>query len=103
MRVLTTDGGFHSFSRQLSRFEEEGRAVVTRVPTEPFGTFVDRFREAAGKSAFDLVYVSQVFFDSGHALRDLTWLEQLACPVIIVDGYHAFCAIDVDLSRIALR
>jgi selenocysteine lyase/cysteine desulfurase len=101
MRVLTTDGEFHSFARQLSRLEEEGRATVTRVKTEPFGTFVERFR-AAQKDAFDLVYVSQVFFDSSYALRDL----EAVVPergVTIVDGYHAFCAIDVDLSRVADR
>lgn len=101
MRVLTTDGEFHSFARQLSRLEEEGRATVTRVPTEPFGTFAERFR-AAQREAFDLVYVSQVFFDSGYALRDL---EQVVAKdgVTIVDGYHAFCAIDVDLSKVADR
>jgi len=101
MRVLTTDGEFHSFARQLSRLEEEGRATVTRVPTEPLPTFVERFR-AAQRGAFDLVYVSQVFFDSSFALRDL---ERVVPEhgVTIVDGYHAFCAIDVDLSRVADR
>jgi selenocysteine lyase/cysteine desulfurase len=102
MRVLTTDGEFHSFARQLSRLEEEGRASVTRVATEPFATFTERFREAQQRGAFDLVYVSQVFFDSGYALRDLEPLVSKQ-GVMIVDGYHAFCAIDVDLSRIADR
>jgi len=101
IRVLTTDGEFHSFARQLSRLEEEGRASVTRVSTEPFGTFVERFR-AARKGAFDLVYVSQVFFDSGYALRDLAPLVS-DTGVMIVDGYHAFCAIDVDLSALSDR
>ena len=101
IRVLTTDGEFHSFARQLSRLEEAGRASVTRVAVEPFATFVERFREAR-EGEFDLVYVSQVFFDSGYALRDL---EPLVAKdgVMIVDGYHAFCAIDVDLSRVADR
>ena len=103
IRVLTTDGEFHSFARQLARFEEEGRASVVRVPTRPFDTFVERFRSAARKDAFDLVYLSQVFFDSGYAVRDLGWLQDIADPVIIVDGYHAFWAIDVDLSSIASR
>jgi kynureninase len=104
MRVLTTDGEFHSFSRQLARFEEEKRAVVTRVPTEPFATFGERFR-AAEKGDFDVVYVSQVFFDSGYALRELDPIVMGAPKdaLVIVDGYHAFCAIDVDLSRVASR
>jgi len=101
IRVLTTDGEFHSFARQLSRLEEEGRANVTRVKTEPLPTFTERFRQARS-GAFDLVYVSQVFFDSGYALRDLEPLLSNE-GVMIVDGYHAFCALDVDLSKIAQR
>ncbi len=105
MRVLTTDGEFHSFSRQLARFEEEGRAEVVRVATRPFGTFTERFAELAKKGTFDLVYVSHVFFDSAYALRDLEPVVRAAPKesTVIVDGYHAFSAIDVDLSRLADR
>jgi selenocysteine lyase/cysteine desulfurase len=104
MRVLTTDGEFHSFSRQLARFEEEGRAEVVRVATRPFDTFAERFAQAA-KGTFDLMYLSHVFFDSGYALRDLEPVVRAAPEgaVVIVDGYHAFSAIDVDLSRLADR
>jgi kynureninase len=103
MRVLTTDGEFHSLARQLARYEEAGRAEVTRVPTRPFETFLDRWT-AAAKGDFDLAYVSHVFFDSGYALRDLEPVVRATrADVVIVDGYHAFCAIDVDLSRLADR
>ncbi len=105
IRVLTTDGEFHSFSRQIARFEEANRAEVVRVATRPFDTFIERFREAQTKGAFDLVYVSHVFFDSGFALRDLeAVVEKIPKDTtVIVDGYHAFCAIDVDLSKLADR
>jgi kynureninase len=104
IRVLTTDGEFHSFARQLARFEEAGRAEVVRVATRPFDTFPARWAEQA-RGAFDLVYVSHVFFDSGYALRDLEPIVAAAPSdaAVIVDGYHAFCAIDVDLSRVAER
>ncbi len=104
VRVLTTDGEFHSFARQLARLEEEGRAKVVRVATRPFSSFADRFT-AAARAGFDLVYVSQVFFDSGYALRDLAPLvTQLPKePAVIIDGYHAFNAIEVDLSALADR
>jgi selenocysteine lyase/cysteine desulfurase len=104
IRVLTTDGEFHSFARQLARFEEAGRAEVVRVPTRPFETFAARWGEAA-KGTFDLCYISHVFFDSGYALRDLGPIVAAAPrdAIVIVDGYHAFCAIDVDLSRLAER
>jgi len=103
MSVLTTDGEFHSFARQLARFEESSRARVVRVPTQPFDTFVDRFREASSKETFDLVYLSHVFFDSGFAVRDLARVVEKIPrdTTTIVDGYHAFCAIDVDLARLA--
>ena len=39
LRVLTSDGEFHSARRQLARWEEEGWIAVTRVATEPFETF----------------------------------------------------------------
>jgi selenocysteine lyase/cysteine desulfurase len=47
--------------------------------------------------------VSQVFFDSGYALRDLEPVVAKQQGVMIVDGYHAFCAIDADLSKVADR
>src|SRR3546814_5151053 len=70
-RILTSDGEFHSFTRQAARLEEEGLAAVTRVPVEPFEDFAARFAAAAEAGAFDLVYLSQVFFNSGFALDDL--------------------------------
>lgn len=105
LRVLTTGSEFHSFARQLARLEEDGRAEVVRVATKPLATFVDRFRAAEKSAPFDLVYVSQVFFDSGYALRDLEPIVASAPPeaTVVIDGYHAFWAIDVDLSAIASR
>ena len=104
VRVLTTDGEFHSFARQLSRLEEAGLVKVVRVPTRPFASFAERF-VAEAASGFDLIYLSQVFFDSGYALRDVASLAR-ALPddsAVIVDGYHAFSAIEVDLSAVADR
>ncbi|MET0529425.1 MAG: aminotransferase, partial [Microvirga sp.] len=60
IRILTSDGEFHSFSRQIARLEEDGSVVVTRVPVEPFISFEDRLM-AASTDAFDLVFISQVF------------------------------------------
>jgi selenocysteine lyase/cysteine desulfurase len=47
IRILATDGEFHSFSRQIARLEEDGAVAVTRVPVEPFATFEDRLLSAA--------------------------------------------------------
>ena len=39
LKVLTTDGEFHSARRQFARWEEEGWIGVDRVATEPFDDF----------------------------------------------------------------
>jgi len=105
-RVLTTDGEFHSFSRQLQRLEEDGAARVTRVAVEPHGDFPARFAEAAARGGHDLVYLSQVFYNSGYAPPDLHALVAAVrneATVVVVDGYHGFMALPTDLSALANR
>lgn len=102
-RVLTTDAEFHSFARQLARWEEAGIASATRVPAEPFGSFPDRL--AAAFDGHDLVYFSHVHFNSGYVTPHLDSLvaafgEEAA---VVVDGYHGFMAIPTDLAGIADR
>jgi selenocysteine lyase/cysteine desulfurase len=103
-RVLTTTGEFHSFGRQTRRLEETGRLEVTRVPVEPYATFRERFRQALDAS-HDLVFLSQVFFDSSFVVERL---EALLAGVpretiVAVDGYHAFMAIPVHLGALGRR
>ena len=106
VRILTTGSEFHSFARQIARLEEDGAVAVTRVPTEPFDSFEDRFAAEAAKDGQDLVFFSHVFFDSGFAVRDLPKIVS-AVPdketLIVVDGYHAFMAAPVDFSALAGR
>jgi kynureninase len=106
VRILTTDAEFHSFARQARRLEEAGRATVERVQAEPFATFAERFAEAAAQGGHDLVYCSQVFFDSGYAIPDLAALVG-AVPddrtFVVIDGYHGFMALPTDLGPVAGR
>ena len=102
-RILTTTGEFHSFARQVARLEEEGLVQVTRIPSEPGGNCVARLVEAARAGAFDLVWVSQVFFNGGFAL-DLAGLAALPAEVpLVIDGYHGFMAVPTDLGPLAGR
>jgi kynureninase len=105
-RILTTSSEFLSASRQIARLEEDGAVIVTRVPTEPFETFEDRFAAAAAKGGYDLVFLSQVFFDSGYVVRDLAQIVR-AVPdpetLVVIDGYHGFMAIPTDFSALAPR
>jgi selenocysteine lyase/cysteine desulfurase len=106
LRILTTDAEFHSFARQAARLEEDGLAVVERVAAEPFASFPERFAEAAGRGGHDLVYLSQVFFNSAYVVPDLAALAA-AVPntetLVIIDGYHGFMAVPTALSAIEGR
>jgi len=106
LQVLTTDGEFHSLTRQLRRLEEDGLARIDWLAVEPFDDFAERFAAAAAGGGYDLVYVSQVFFNSGFALSDLGALVA-AVPdpetFVAVDGYHGFLALPSDLATIEAR
>lgn len=104
-RLLTSDGEFHSFTRQIARLEEDGLVEVTRIPVQPFDDFAARFATAAARGGHDMVFVSQVFFSSGFALTDL---DQILAEVpedtfAVIDGYHGFLARPSDLSALAGR
>jgi selenocysteine lyase/cysteine desulfurase len=104
-RILTTDSEFHSASRQFRRMEEAGLARVTRVPSEPFASFPERFA-AAAREAQELVFLSHVFFNSGYVVPDLeTLVGAVTDPktLIVIDGYHAFLALPVDLRKLRER
>jgi selenocysteine lyase/cysteine desulfurase len=105
-RILTTGSEFMSFARQIARLEEDGAVIVTRVATEPFDTFEARFAEAAAKGGHDLVFFSQVFFDSGYATQNLQGIVAAVRDpetFVVVDGYHGFMAVPTDVSAIANR
>jgi selenocysteine lyase/cysteine desulfurase len=104
VRILTTDGEFHSFRRQARRLEEAGRAVVERVPVEPFETFAERFGSTLATWDGDLVYASHVFFDSGFVFPGLTEVDWPGHgSIVVIDGYHGFMALPTDLARVASR
>jgi selenocysteine lyase/cysteine desulfurase len=105
-RVLTTGSEFMSFTRQIARLEEDGLVQVTRIATEPFDSFDARFIDAERAGGHDLVFLSQVYFDSGFAVGNLEKIVR-AVPnpetFIVIDGYHGFMAIPTDISAIAAR
>jgi selenocysteine lyase/cysteine desulfurase len=98
-RVLASDGEFHSFRRQSLRWAEAGRIELTTVP-------LDQVIETAEAGAFDLIFASQVQFNSGRVLEGIERLAALARPDgswVVIDGYHGFMATPTDLSAIADR
>lgn len=103
-RIVTSDSEFHSFERQTRRLEEEGLATVTRVPAEPFATFGERL-VAAAKSGAELVFFSQVFFNSGAVVSGLDGIVHAlpAESMVVIDGYHGFGAVPTSLHRVGTR
>lgn len=101
IKVLTTKNEFHSFSRQMKRLDELASIEVEYLDNEK-----EDFTELALKKLttndYDLVYFSHVFFNSGLKLE----LERFHKVIedfkglFVIDGYHAFCAVPVDLSKI---
>lgn len=107
LRILTTDSEFYSFQRQIKRLSEFENIQVDYIATEPFASFEQRFVQAAASQRYDLIFCSQVFFNSGVAVADLPAfvkaLDAVTEAMIVIDGYHAFMALPTDLSEIAER
>jgi kynureninase len=105
-RILTSDSEFHSFTRQIARLEEDGLVAVERIAAELLASFPGRFASAARRGGHDLVFVSQVFFNSAGtsgALDDI--VDAVADPrtLVVIDGYHGYMALPTDLARTAGR
>jgi kynureninase len=105
VRVLASAHEFHSFRRQARRLVETGRVELVEIPAEPYDTFTSRFAEACAHGAWDMVWLSQVFFDSGFVVNGLATIVEAAPrdALVVIDGYHAFCALPVDLQSIRDR
>ncbi|MEF3074568.1 hypothetical protein V2P20_05980 [Methylobacter sp. Wu1] len=110
LRVLTTTSEFHSWRRQFLRLMEIPGITIRQVDAADFlrdrAAFLDDMKSELAKS-YDLVFLSQVFFDSGAALTDGD-LESLvaATPdstLFAIDGYHGFAAIPCSLSGLEGR
>lgn len=106
IKVLTTDSEFYSFERQVNRLLEEQIIEVVKVKTYPFGTFEERFETEIKKSHYDLIFLSQVFFNSGYSIQNLNKLVQAVSSeqtMFVVDGYHGFMAVPTNLKALEGR
>jgi selenocysteine lyase/cysteine desulfurase len=106
LRVLTTDGEFHSARRQFARWAEEGWIALEKLAVEPFEDLSGRIVEAASAGDHDFILVSQVLFGSGRifdAVDRLAALGRPDGPWVVIDGYHAFMALDRPFGESAGR
>lgn len=99
--VVTSGGEFHSMRRQLRRLEEEGVAV-SWVATEPSESFAARVLEAV-RADTAAVMVSSVLFETSAQVEDLpalaAELRSREVP-LLVDAYHAFGVVPLDLGAL---
>ncbi|MGN6515354.1 MAG: aminotransferase class V-fold PLP-dependent enzyme [Rhizomicrobium sp.] len=106
LEILTSDGEFHTFRRQLARWEQERMATARIVRCEPFETFTSRYLAAVDEHAPDIAFVSHVMFKTGLRFDGIAALAARARPDgmwAVIDGYHAFMAFPVDLGSVADR
>lgn len=106
LRVLASDGEFHSFRRQAARWVESGEIVLETVPVFPRADFTARLLARAAAGAHDLIVVSHVMFGSGAVFDGVARLAELARPEgpwVLIDGYHGFMAVESDFEPVADR
>lgn len=104
--ILTSDGEFHSFRRQIARMAEDGRVNLRIVPCEPWESFAERFLIAMRLRAPDIAFLSHVMFKTGYVFGAVAELAAFARPDgcwVVLDLYHSFMATPVDLSPVAKR
>ncbi|GAA4008947.1 aminotransferase class V-fold PLP-dependent enzyme [Sphingomonas swuensis] len=104
LRVLTTQGEFHSARRQFARWAESGDILLETVPVEPVATLPARMAEKAASA--DLVMVSQLMFGTGAWVEGLASLAACAAPEgpwVVVDGYHSFMAVETPFAGLEDR
>lgn len=103
-RLVTTDREFYSLERQLRRLEEEGIEVV-RMAAHPAESVGERLAKAID-DATTAVFVSTVFFSSGHVAGDLTPAAE-ACRrhgvPLVLDLYHQLGIVPFSLAERGLE
>lgn len=105
IRILTTDGEFHSFSRQWKRLAELDNVSVDVVPCQPFESLHQRLCDALKKQTYELFYLSEVFYDSAWRISGLDALANHVPKetLWVLDAYHSFMALPQDLSSLQDR
>ena len=106
LRVLMSDGEFHSARRQFARWAEDGWLELETVAAEPFDDFSARFLAAARRGDHDLILVSHTLFGSGRVFAGTEALAALARPEgpwVVIDGYHSFMALPAPLPEAAAK
>ncbi len=106
LTILTTGSEFHSWKRQVLRLKELPEVKLTMVPVSDKQVLIKNLKKELAQKP-NIFFTSQVFFDSGIALSESELLDLAnSCDpstIMVVDGYHAFAALPIDLSKLEGR
>ena len=106
LSILTSDSELYNF-KELSQFlNQSWSSNIDQVRTLPFDNFEERFIEKIKCNSYDIIFISQVFFNSGMVLKNLTAIVEAVTDnktMIIIDGQHAFMTFPTDLTAIEKR
>ena len=102
-RVIATRGEFDSVDVILREYEQRGRIELSIVESRDDGMFAaDDVRAAVGRGA-DLIVVSQVLFQTGQVLPELSSIigaAHAAGARVLLDIYHSLGVFPVDITAI---
>lgn len=99
IKVLTTDSEEYSFENHLG-------VEIEKVSTSPFDDFETHFISKIKNNFFDIIFFSNVFFNSGMAVKNLKSIVEAVVDkktMIVIDGRFSFMALPTDLSEIETR
>ena len=105
LKILTTTNEFFSWRRQFLRLIEIPQIQIHQVDSSNFTSdralFLNAMKSELKKN-YDVVFLSQVFFDSGAALTD-DEIQDLVKEtpektLFVLDGYHGFAALPCNLA-----
>jgi kynureninase len=104
LRVVTTDGEFHTIRRQLDRLGEEGIEIV-KVAARPVDGLAERIAHEVDDRTL-AVMMSSVLFETAEIVPDLERVAA-ACEAhgasLLVDAYHHLNVVPFDISAMRLE
>ncbi|WP_285164465.1 aminotransferase class V-fold PLP-dependent enzyme [Shewanella goraebulensis] len=100
LKIVTTDGEFHSLRRQLQRLKELN-CTIEVVPVHPSDTLAQRLMDKIDVDT-DAIMLSAVFFNTSEIFDDVGLVAQAAKSLnvpCLVDAYHALNVVPFNLQR----
>ena len=99
LKVLSTNGEFHSFSRQAKAWIKEDFIDVDFIEIKADLSHEKAILDSLKNNEYDIVFLSHVFFQTGLILSNLELIyKNLGTAHLVIDGYHSLGAIELKLD-----